>query len=170
MNQGTTQLQRILAIDPTHRGFGYVVIEEPDWLVDWGVCQVRTDKRERTLHKIADLIRRFGPDIVVIEATRHQHCRRGQHARDLIERIAALARTMDVAVRRVSMATVREHYADLGASNKDAVARLVADRFPELESFLPPRRRPWMPEDERMAIFDALALVSVRSSASIAGR
>lgn len=161
MTQATPRLQRILAIDPTYRGFGYVVIEEPDQLVDWGVYQVRIKKRERALNKIADLIRHCDPDMIVLEATRHEHCRRGQRARDLIERIAALARTMGVGVRRVSMATVREHYADLGATNKDAVARLVVDRFPELESILPPRRRPWMPEDERMAVFDAVALASI---------
>ena len=68
---------------------------------------------------------------------------------------------MDAAVCRVPMATVREHYAELGATNKDAVARLIVQQFPELERFLPPKRRPWMPEDERMAIFDALALAMV---------
>jgi Holliday junction resolvasome RuvABC endonuclease subunit len=144
MNQYHNQLQRILAIDPTYRGFGYAVLEESDRLVDWGVCQIRTEKKERTLRKIADLIRRFGPDIVIVEATRHQDCRRGQQARDLIDAIAALARTMDAAVRRVPMATVREHYAELGATNKDAVARLIVQQFPELERFLPPKRKPWM--------------------------
>jgi RNase H-fold protein (predicted Holliday junction resolvase) len=161
MNQARTPFQRILAIDPTYRGFGCVVVEEPERLVDWGVCQVRTEKRDRTLRKVADLIHHWEPNIVVVEATRHQHCRRGEHARDLVEAIAALARTMNVAFRRVPMATVREHYADLGATNKGAVARLVVDRFPELESFLPPRRKAWMPEDERMAIFDAMAMALV---------
>jgi hypothetical protein len=56
------------------------------------------------------------------------------------------------------MAAVRPHYAERGAKNKDEIARMIAKRFPELRSSLPPRRKPWMPEDERMATFDAAAL------------
>ncbi|MBI1818669.1 MAG: hypothetical protein HYR72_27105 [Deltaproteobacteria bacterium] len=151
----------MLSLDPTSRGFGYAVLEAPDLLIDWGVCQVRIEKREGALRKVAALIHRFAPDTVVVEDTRDQHCRRGQRARDLILAIVALARTMDVAVVRVSRTTVRDHYTDLGATNKDAVARLVVEGFPELESFLPPRRRTWMPEHERMAVFDAISMVLV---------
>jgi len=40
-------------------------------------------------------------------------------------------------------------------ATKHGRARLVADRFPELEPFLPPVRKIWMHEDDRMSIFDA---------------
>jgi hypothetical protein len=45
----------------------------------------------------------------------------------------------------------------LSVSNKAKTARIVAAKFPELRSRLPPERKPWMSEDYRMAIFDAAA-------------
>jgi hypothetical protein len=41
--------------------------------------------------------------------------------------------------------------------NKDQMARFLAQRFPELVRYVPPERKPWMSEDERMAIFDAVS-------------
>ena len=42
---------------------------------------------------------------------------------------------------------------------KHQLAEMMAKRFPEqLGLQLPPRRRPWMSEDARMGIFNAVAL------------
>jgi hypothetical protein len=158
--------RRILAIDPTYRGFGYVVLEGSDRLVDWGLCEVRTDKKDKTLRKIGELARLCGPDVLVVEDIRHRDCRRGERAMDLIEAIATLAREMDVRVRCVPVAAVRQRFAELGATNKDAVAKILASQFPELDSFRPPRRRTWMPEAEQMAVFDALSLALSGESSS----
>ncbi len=68
---------------------------------------------------------------------------------------------MKVPVGRVPTIDVRAYYRSLGAKNKDAMARLIVARFPELRSVLPPRRKPWMPPNERMAIFDSVALATV---------
>ena len=55
----------------------------------------------------------------------------------------------------------RVFFAD-GQGIKHALAEIVANKFPEeLGSHLPPKRRPWMSEDSRMDIFDAVALVLV---------
>jgi len=42
-------------------------------------------------------------------------------------------------------------------STKQGRASFLAERFPELQPFLPPVRKPWMREDDNMAIFDALS-------------
>ena len=45
------------------------------------------------------------------------------------------------------------------ALSKHEIAEILAKRFPEeLGSRLPPKRRPWMSEDSRMDIFDAVAM------------
>jgi hypothetical protein len=45
------------------------------------------------------------------------------------------------------------------AGDKFAVAQMLAQMFPvDLETRLPPKRRPWMSEDPRMNIFDAVDL------------
>lgn len=153
--------QRVLSIDPYLRGFGWALLEGPDLLVDWGIYQTRTKQPERMLGRIADLLQRYSPDSVVVEDISRPRCRRRERARSLISDICDMARAADVAVRSVAMQDVREHYRDLGAKSKDAVAGLIASRFPELRRILPPRRKNWMREDERMAVFDAIAMALV---------
>lgn len=150
--------RRILAIDPTHRGFGFVVLEEPEQLVDWGVRQVRGDKTRRTIDRVSDLVRRFTPDMLVIEDIDHPDCRRGDRVRELLHALESIAHTWEVRLCRVPVAIVRRRYWAVGAMNKDAVARDLVAQYPELESVLPRRRRTWMPEHEGMSVFDALAM------------
>jgi hypothetical protein len=48
---------------------------------------------------------------------------------------------------------------DDAKGTKFAVAQALAGKFPaELGKRLPPKRRPWMSEDPRMDIFDAVGL------------
>ena len=44
-----------------------------------------------------------------------------------------------------------------GTVNKHSISRMLASRYPELSPRLPPLRKPWMSEDNRMSIFDACA-------------
>lgn len=151
--------RRILAIDPTHRGFGYVVLEGSDRLVDWGLRQWRRGKSSNAVDRVCNLIRRVTPDVLVIEDTRCDSCRRGERVREFLDRVAA-ATISEVRVRRVAAAAVRARFSAAGAKNKDAVARILAAQFPELAPLLPPPRKPWKSEDERMAVFDAAALAA----------
>jgi GNAT superfamily N-acetyltransferase len=161
------KINRALAIAPTSRGFGYALIEgADDVLIDWGVHQVRqADMTEHSLPIVADLIHRFAPSIVIVEDTLHERCRRRGKGRALIEAVVGYAESMDIAVGRVSGRSVRDHYAELGARNKDVIARLIVTRFPELRSVLPPPRGMWRPKNERMTIFDSVAFATVFAAA-----
>lgn len=153
--------ERVLAIDPYLRGFGWALLEGPNLLVDWGIYQARTKQPEPALGRVAALLHRYSPQLVIIEDIRRPRCRRRERARTLISEISDMASAADVEVHAVAMEGVREHYRNLGAKSKDAVARLVVDRFPELRPILPPRRKNWMREDERMAVFDAITMALV---------
>lgn len=163
MRWGQRRIDRALAIHPTCRGFGYAVLElAKDELIDWGVRQVvPSEMEQRSLPKIAALIEKFAPSIVIVEDTRHPRCRRRGRGRALVDGIIEVAETMKIAVGRVPRVSVREDYRELGAKNKDAMARLIVARFPELRPVLPPRRKMWMPQNERMTIFDSVAFATV---------
>ena len=49
----------------------------------------------------------------------------------------------------------------LKVSTKAEIARVLAERFPELQSRMPRDREGWRNEDERMHIFDALSFAAV---------
>lgn len=151
---------RALAIDPTSKGFGYAVLEGPSALIDWGVKHVRGERGERNrrcLEKVAALIVRYQPDVLVVERAKAKCCRRWPRALQLIKDIIALGTANRLRIRRISRQRMQECFSEKGSATKYQVATAIAQRFPELASHLPPVRKPWMSEDQRMGIFDALA-------------
>src|SRR5437773_8813365 len=61
-----------------------------------------------------------------------------------------------VRVKSVSRAELKQAFAESGAGTKYEIAMAIANRFPELAPRLPRFRKPWMSEDYRMSIFDAV--------------
>jgi hypothetical protein len=125
-------------------------------LIDWGVKETKTDKKGRTLQLIDDLIERYQPSVIVVEEAKgSRRCRRVQ---DLINDISKLAVGNKVRVRKFTRLKVKQVFSESGASNKYEIAVAIANRFPELAPRLPRFRKPWMSEDYRMSIFDAVGL------------
>jgi Holliday junction resolvasome RuvABC endonuclease subunit len=147
---------RVLAIDPSTRGFGFAVLEGPTRLIDWGVKETKTNKKKRSLKLIAELIDRYQPSVVVVEDYAGKGSRRCRRIQGLIGDISKLAEKRKIRVRSFSQAKVKQAFSESGASNKHETAVAVANRFPELAPRLPRFRKPWMSEDYRMSIFDAV--------------
>ncbi|MEX2116820.1 MAG: hypothetical protein WEB37_08030 [Bacteroidota bacterium] len=159
MNRASAKSKRILAIDPTSRGFGFAVLEGPERLIDWGVVQVRGDRHRRCLARVDDLLEVYRPDIAIIEDLSRNR-RRPTRVKKLLEAIRHLAAEKRIVSRRVSKAQVQRTFAKFGGTIKHEIAAAVAKRFPELSPRLPPRRKLWMSEAETMAVFDAVAFAS----------
>jgi hypothetical protein len=153
--------KRILAIDPNHRGFGYVIFEGPDRLIDWGVRHVQGQKNKASLRAASELIDRYRPHILVVEDSDANACRKRGRVRQLLKALETGAAVRGLSVRTIPRERVRRTFLAHGIRNKDQMARSIAARFPELVHHLPPERKPWMSEDFRMAIFDAAAFACV---------
>jgi hypothetical protein len=149
--------RRILAIDPMHRGFGYVVFEGPERLIAWGVRHVQGAKNKGSIRAASDVISLYLPQILVLEDTSSKGCRKRKRVRDLIEALDQLGRSRGLSVRPIAQATVKKTFFSSDVRNKNEMARFIAARFPELKRCVPPERKPWMSEDSRTAIFDAAA-------------
>jgi hypothetical protein len=155
MNGCSLGVRRVLAIDPTSKGFGFAVFEGPDALVDWGVKHARGNGK--CFQEAAALIGRYQPEVLVVERTDAAGCLRRLRARQLIEDLLALASDRQLRARRISRQTMLRYFSRSGFATKRQVAVALSTRFPELEPYLPPERKPWMSEDDRMGIFDAIA-------------
>ena len=155
MSRFSLEPTRVLAIDPTSKGFGFAVLEGPDRLVDWGVKHASGNGE--CLKQVAALITRYHPDVLVVERTDANDCRRRPRARLLIEDLLALSQEHQLRARRIPRRAMLRYFARSGFATKRQVAVALSVRFPELHRHLPPERKPWMSEDERMSIFDALA-------------
>lgn len=153
---------RILAVDPTTKGFGYVIFEGPLRVVDWGAAAVRGEKNAGCLSRIQGLIRLYKPEVIVLESPRSCDTRRCDRVQSLLKDIRTQAGAWGVRVSVFSREQVREVFAPVGAKTKHQIAKVLADRYrEELSPRMPPFRQPWMSEDERMAMFDAAALAVV---------
>jgi hypothetical protein len=154
-------MKRVLAIDPITWGYGFAILDGPQRLIDWDLqgTSRREELRERwCLRQIGVLIDRYGPDRVVVEDCLDARSRRGKRSRQLIERIVTLAGERGVPARRISKGQLRRAFAPSGTCTKYKIALAIAGWFPEVAWRLPPVRKPWMSEDARMGIFDAIAL------------
>lgn len=147
---------RVLALDPMSRGFGFAVLEGPATLVDWGIRNAANDDPRALVRKIRELGGLYYPDVIVIEDSHHARSRRQQRVRAVIVEVAALA-TRETSVQLIPATLVRSLFGGKTAVTKHQIATLVIQHFPELAQRLPPARKPWMPEDARFAIFDAVA-------------
>ena len=157
MNHGAREARRVVAINPTSGGFGFVVFEGPERLIDWGVVHVRPAQHSRCLERVSHLLDRYEPETVVLE----DHIgpsRRCQRVRTLLSGVTKLAQHKRMRTRALSRQQIRKAFSPSRALTKHGIATVVASRYVELSPRLPPPRKPWMSEDERMSIFDAAAL------------
>ena len=157
MSRAYTKDIRVLAIDPSTRGFGFAVLEGPNRLIDWGVKETKTDKNRRSLELIAELIEIYEPKVLVVEDYVGKGSRRCRRVGDLIDEIAKLALKRKVKVTCFSRGEVKQAFTESGARMKYEIAIAIAKGFPELAPRLPRFRKPWMSEDYRMSIFDAVS-------------
>jgi hypothetical protein len=157
MRSKFTNEHRVLAIDPTTKGFGFAVLEGEKKLVEWGTREANGNKNGSCLSEIGNLIRLYQPGVIVVEDCESKHSRRSRRVKDLVRQITRAATGWRVKLCRVSRLAVKRLFSPLGAVNKYEIAKMITQQFVELALRLPPQRKSWMAEDERFAIFDAVA-------------
>jgi hypothetical protein len=150
---------RNLAIAPLSRGLGYAVMEGPENLLACGNKVVLRDKNAGALAWAKKLSQFYQPDVLVLPDVHARDTRRAARIKNLHRQIVAWASKHQLKVRLISVTRVRRHLLGEAKGNKFAVAQSLAEKFPvELGTRLPPKRRPWISEDPRMDIFDAVGL------------
>lgn len=154
---------RILAIDPYRKGFGFALMEGPEHLIDFGVKTVRTgkDKNAQSLKKIAAMIDRYRPNVVIVEEYQSEDYRRRRRARRLLRNVIKLAAEKKLKAKFVSRRLVKKVFNPHIAVTKRQISIELAKLFPELEPYLYRYRKPWMSETVGANIFDAVTLALI---------
>jgi hypothetical protein len=109
-------------------------------------------------HAIANLLGLFRPSVVVIRRVSTSSRRDTPRARKIARIIRNDARRHAIPVVSLGDRALKNFFRAYGKKSKYDIAVLVTLCFPELKWKLPPRRKIWMPEHERMSIFDAAQL------------
>lgn len=151
---------RVLAVDVRPRQLGYVGIELPDRLLNFGVSRFKSDEAGGL--RLVALLATFRPSVLVLRRIRPGSWRDRPRTRTIMRLMRRVARRSSIKVAFVSERQLRACFRTQGCSTKHEIASLLARKFPELAWQLPPhRRKPWEPEHWRMPMFDAAALAVV---------
>jgi hypothetical protein len=149
---------RILAIDPTTKGFGYVLFELPFHLAAWGRAYVDIAGPAGTVSRLESLLEEHKPELVVFEDMKAAGSLRRRRVRGLMADLVKCVRTHSIPVRTVSRLAVHRRFAPEGEKiTKRAIAEMLVKYFPELAAELPRPRKVWESESDHMAVFDALS-------------
>ncbi|MDR3500678.1 MAG: hypothetical protein P4L72_15800 [Parvibaculum sp.] len=150
----------VLAIRPSTRGFAFALFEGPLSPLNWGTRGASGSQRNaRLLEAFGRLVENLQPDVLVLEDLSAPTARRSGRSRRLQRLIAGYAEGQAIEVRSYSRTHIRECFAEAGAVTRHEIASAIAARVHALKTQLPPARKPWMNEDTRMHLFDAVSLV-----------
>jgi RNase H-fold protein (predicted Holliday junction resolvase) len=159
MSQTPERPTRILAIDPTTKGFGYAILDLPLRLVAWGMAHIEGEKRSGAIFRFEALLDQFRPDAVVLEDTTAKGSRRYPRVRELLGTLGKIARERGIPVHTVSRLAVIACFSSKDEqATKHSIATTLAVAYPELAEKVPKKRKTWQSEDEHIAVFDALSL------------
>ena len=149
-------LTRILALDVHPRGFGYVVVESPDRLLEWGVRSYRRKGNAADgliRRRLKPLLELWRPSVIVLREPLRIRTLNPQRNR-LLKLIMVAAKDL-----RARVQIVKKRPTDRTEKlTKYERAQGVVQCFPVLTQKLPPKRKPWESDDYRMSMFAAAAL------------
>lgn len=146
----TSSTLRILALDLHPRRFGYVVLETPDRLLDWGASRVYTTTKwplaVLATTRFRKLLTAWRPGVVLTRIG----SRTSKDTHALFKSIK----------REVGTTLLIPVLADRKLDHKSKYdrAREALARFPEISWMLPKRRQIWEGEHFSMDIFEALSV------------
>lgn len=149
----------VLAIAPARRGFGYAVFDGMHKVIDWGHYEVKRGTNRQYLTRFCSLITWYSPDMLVLPNLARQRSRRSPRVVKRMLSIQAAAARRKIAIARYTRLEIRAAFAGAEARFRYEIARAIVMQLPELELWLPPKRKIWNAEDPRMSIFDAASLV-----------
>jgi Holliday junction resolvasome RuvABC endonuclease subunit len=146
---------RVLAIDPCSKGFGFAVLESTSRLVDWGVARIWGTSDNEFLARVDAIVDRYQPALIALEERRQV----GRATKAMRRAALVLGRASErhLMIARVSRESVRVLFRSSGVAKRE-IAIAIAKSFPELEARVPKERKPWESEDDRMHVFDAVAI------------
>jgi hypothetical protein len=162
MNQITSKGFRILSIALSARGFGFVVLEGQNTIIECGGRVARGDKNAQSFAKVAKLLNSYRPGVLVLQDVEAKGSRRAPRIKTLNRQIKLVAEKQKIKVKLISGKQLRSLLLGDPKGTKQEMAEMLAAQFPEdLASRLPPKRKSWNSEDGRMDIFEAAALALV---------
>lgn len=151
---------RTLGLAVRARWLGFAELDEEESLLDWGIFfyQKRSVQALRSVQKrLEALISRVNPSHIVLVRPELKIHEQSNPAKSIGRNLHAFGLSQSIKISTTSRVEIRTAFLGGNRGNKDKIASLLTQVFPELSAKLPAERKVWEKEDARMALFDALA-------------
>ncbi len=148
----------VLSVHPSSRGFGWIAFEKASCPLDWGVVEKRGEKNTQCLFAIGQIIGRYRPDVLTMEAYEEPAATRVVRIQKLCRSIQSMAEGRDIGVCIYAVHEIRLHLGLARDASRYRVACSVAERVMALKVRLPKQREIWNSEHPNMALFNAAAV------------
>lgn len=147
----------VLGVHPSARGFGWALFEGPLVPFDWGTVDIRTNKNSRALTRFDELLNKYQPRVLALEAFEPENARRSERISQLCRDMVASAEALGIKVHLYTRSEISRTFAAENAKTREEVAAAVASRIAVLRSRLPKPRKIWIGEHPNTALFAAAA-------------
>ncbi|MBK8243303.1 MAG: hypothetical protein IPK88_07750 [Saprospiraceae bacterium] len=158
MTQSAQRKNIVYALYPNANGFGFVYLENPRKLLDYGAVRINPISNRKVLERIKRSFDYLRPSIVIIQDPNGIASRSGRRVHRLMDKIIAMANEEKLKVVMYSRDQIREVFEQFGAVTKYEIAKVLLTEFKELGLREPKKRKTWESESHNMPIFDALSL------------
>jgi hypothetical protein len=147
---------RYIGIAVRPRSFGFVIVEDGS-VLDSGVRMCARSEFDNCLgQRFVRILQTYCPSVAIICTPSRTA---GERRRVIAATIKNHAKRLGTEVACIRPAAISRYFRRHNASTRYEIAQVVARILPELAWKLPPKRKPWLPEHDRMAIFDGAAAV-----------
>lgn len=141
----------LLTLDLRTRRYGFAAFDRSRRLLGWGFRK-NPHTTEMIQEHLTTLQSRFGFSRIVVRRRADARSQRRQH--DLVDGVVRFGSLGRLPVTLIDADKIRSFF---NGKSKYEIAKLVAERFPEIAWKLPPKRKVWQSESERQSIFDAIS-------------
>lgn len=152
---------RILAVDLRARISGFVVMDGPTRLLDWGLTRAPfavNGKSIATGRRVTSLLDLYAPSAVVVTRVPRKSLRYRSGVGPVLQFIRREATLRSIPLSTIGQREMRKAFSRFHARSKHEIATVLASLYPELLWKLPPKRKSWQHEPYRITMFDAIAL------------
>ncbi|MCG3165539.1 MAG: hypothetical protein POELPBGB_01307 [Bacteroidia bacterium] len=158
ISMSTKKTNRVLALYPNHRGFGYASFENNDLPRDCGIITIRPLENGKSLLRMKELIDRLKPSRLVLPNAKVKSLTKSPRVINLLKSIEKYSNATDLKVHSYSREEVRKVFEKVNSKTKFEIAKTITKWMPQFSYKLPRERKPWTSEDYYMGMFDAISL------------
>ena len=141
---------------PNAIGIGYVCLQIPEKLIDFGITTVKPVSNGKLLSRVEKYLDYYKPKLVLLkEKASAKNSRRTDH---LIEAITTLSGEKNLQVYRYTKGQIKDVFEIFGAKTKFDMVQKITKMLPDLAHRAPGDRKWYEKEDYNMALFNAVSL------------